>query len=128
MSTLSSIAPLGSKNVFPNSFNFLSSFPPYTTHFHPYCNSSSHSPFSIPLTSNLFILFCSHSVPVCPSHCHLQYQAVVSVWHLKGYASVCVSEISQLKSQTWLITAAVRESESGERQQRKNAFLTVHVL
>lgn len=54
--------------------------------------------------SQIFCFF-AFSPSLCPSVClvypslsHLQCLAGVSVWHLRRQASVCVSEISQLKS------------------------------
>lgn len=101
VSILSTIAPFLSQNVYPIPLLFFTILVHIVTM----------TPFSFRHPVNL-ISFSSSSVHFCPPRCHLQHQAVLSIWHSEGnrqQASVCVSEMSQLKSQTWQITTAIQK-------------------
>lgn len=113
VSILSSIVQFLSQNVYPTPFPFtfpraLNTGAPSTAlpcHSHPYCNDSL---FLLPSRRPhiFFILFCPYLSSALPSAAPGCGECLTfGGWQ----ASVCVSEISQLKSQIWQIIAAIQK-------------------
>lgn len=80
VSILSTIAPFLSQNVYPIPLLFFTILVHIVTM----------TPFSFRHPVNL-ISFSSSSVHFCPPRCHLQHQAVLSIWHSEGnrHQSAC---------------------------------------